>query len=49
MRFVWVKVFNYCFDVVFSKVIEDKVSLNFRGHSDGMLLLLFISVHYLET
>ena len=28
--------------------MEDKDSFNFRGHSVGNLLLLFISEHYLE-
>ena len=30
------------------KVIEDKDSFDFRGHSDGILLLLIQGVHCLE-
>ena len=28
--------------------MEDKNSFDFHGHSDGILLVLFISVHCLE-
>ena len=31
-----------------SKVMDDKDSFDFRGHSDGILLLLFKGVHCLE-
>ena len=31
-----------------SKVMEDKDSFDFRGHSDGILLLLFVSKHCSE-
>ena len=30
------------------KEMEDKNSLDFHGHSDGLLLLLIKRVHYLE-
>ena len=33
---------------ILKEVIEDKDSFDFRGHSDGILLLLFIRVHCLE-
>ena len=31
-----------------SKVMGDKDSFDFRGHSDGILLLLFVSKHCSE-
>ena len=34
--------------VLISKVMEDKDSFDFCGHSDGILLLLIKGVHYLE-
>ena len=48
MRFVWVKVFNYFFNVIYLKSNGSKDSFDFRGHSDGILLLLFVSKHCSE-
>ena len=42
------KVFNFFSMSFISKVMEDKDSFNFRGHSDGILLLLIKAVHCLE-